>query len=208
MSLIGYQNSENAPEHKEPALYEVIAAVDHADTDLCMAYSRYLERPNSRREKEITEGTNDLFDAFGNLLRKAVHGSTQPLPENESHEESAAILATVLHNITENHSVLLADYTDYIQLPTEEERADSLLGLTEILQDDAEESTEALVDAALARLKGVCETDMEVIEIATAKKVWVRKELGKKALLSGGRIAQIAAGSAAGIVIAEKLLSR
>lgn len=208
MSLIGYQNSENAPEHKEPALGEVIAAVDHADTDLCMAYSRYLDRPTDRRMKEITETTNDLFDAFGALLRKTIHGSTQPLPENEPYEENAAMIATVLHNITESHSVLLADYTDYIQLPTEEEKTESLLGLTEILQDDAEESTEALIDAALARLRGVCETDIEVIEIATAKKLWIRKNLAKKALLSGGKIAQIAAGAAAGVVIAEKFLRR
>ena len=208
MSLARHRENANTPEHQEPTLPEMIAAVDHADTILCMTYSRYIDRPTPRREKAITECTNDLFDSFGNLLRKVINGSTKPLPENELYEENAAILATVLHNITESHSVLLADYTDQIVLPTDKEKEEALRGLTDVLQEEAEESDETLIDAALSRLKGVCESDMEVIEVVTAKKVWIRRELAKKALASCGKITQIAVGSATGIVIAEKLLNR
>jgi len=208
MSSTDYRNNENTPEHPEELLSEIIAAVDDADMQLCMNYGRYVERPSQQRMREIIQATDVLFDAFGALIYKTVHDTTLPLDENVPQEEKASILATTLHDLTEKHAELLADYTDDIVLATPHESEDSLTSLTEILQDDAEESLDNLIGAALARLKGLCESDIEVIEIITARKVWLRSELAKRSLHSVGKIAQIGIGAAIGITIAEKMRRR
>lgn len=205
MSFVERTGDKNSPEHREPALGEVVAAIDQADIRLRMAYSHYIERPTAARMRNLTEDTEDLVGVFGNFVRAIVHSSTEPLPEHESFEEMAAIIATALCDITEQHSTVLADYSKDIVLPTEQEKKDALVGLTELLEDDAMESPAQLIDGAFARLKGVLESDMEVIEIVTAKKLWFRQQLAKEALSSVGTIAKISAGVVIGTIIADKL---
>lgn len=205
MSFVEHTRDGNTPEYREPALDEVMAAVDAADLRLRLAYSHYIERPTGGRMRELTEESEELVNWFGIFLRKVVHGSTEPLPQHEPYEEMASIVATALHDMTERHSELLADYTKDIVLATDAEKEDSLRGLTELLEDDAIQSTALLIDGAHARLKGLLDSDMEVIEITTAKKLWLRRQLAKETLHTAGTIAKIGAGVVVGTLVADKL---
>ena len=88
---------------EEPSLNDVVSQFDDADLAVRMAYSRYFEKPNPRRMKDLSRTTADLFDAFGEILQK-LKNDTTGVTDRESR---AAILATLIHRMNNEHSKLI-----------------------------------------------------------------------------------------------------
>lgn len=188
--------------NEEESLGTILAQFDAADTALLMTYSRYMERPNSKNEEELSQARSELFDRFGYVMRSIIHGENS-LPDPVS---KAKTLATILQDMSKKHSELLVDYTDVIELPTENESKQVYESLCEHLQDEAEESNESLVDEALGHFRMVCDTDAEVLEtVAYKKKHSHSRQIGEQTLKAAAEIAKIGGGVVVGLLVFDRI---
>ena len=194
---------EKEPLESRPTPEELIREVDNKDLELLMAYSRYLERPNEKRRTALSVTTNNLLDSVGPLLRDTIHGELSKGPN------IAVLMSTLLNDMAQKHSRLLADYMSILVLPSTEAAESERLGLEETLEDALEEGKEQFVDAALEYTKTLLESDMEGIEFHfdTQGEPFASK-LGEGAIKHGLDIAKIGAGSATGLFIWDLILKR
>lgn len=191
----------NHTPHREPDLNELMSDFDEADTMLRMSYSRYCDKPSWQRMDDISRANAQLFDSFGEFLRKVMHDSTGVIDA----ESRPAILATVLHDMAINHSDLVAEYSDAVLPSTDEQKKVALEVITDHLESHADSMSD-LVDAALEYFRQTMTTDMEVLERFIIEHAQSPKErLKDQARQASVEVAKIGIGVVAALFLHDRL---
>lgn len=182
---------------------QLVAEFDAADSNLTMAYGRYMEKPSPRRMRDIDREAEASFDAFGDLIQQMM---SQRGDEVAGEDSRPMTFANLLIAMTQKHNRLLAEYTDFVEVSDDDDARDETLlvaGLFEEFDDDA------LVEAVLDHFKEIRDNDMEAIQrfiIQKAESPYRR--MREKAVRGSIDVAKIGTGVLVGLVAYEKLMKR
>lgn len=182
---------------------QLVAEFDAADSNLTMAYGRYMEKPSPRRMRDIDREAEASFDAFGDLIQQMMSQRGDDVAGEDSRPMT---FANLLVAMTQKHAHLLAEYTDFVEASDDDDARDETLliaGLFEEFDDDA------LVEAVLDNFKEIRANDMEAIQ----RYMLERKEspyqvIKEKALRGSIDITKIGTGVLVGMMAYEKLMKR
>ncbi len=185
-------------------LFSATAQLHSLDDELRML-SRYLDFPIPNRKQLIRRACAAMTEQLDAVLEMA-HTAIDSLSTESMDAEIGIVdmIAEVLHDISSNHAELLADYTDDIVLPTEDESLEALDGLQAVLFDEFSTDFDSFATVVRDKFKTIIDSDIEIIEIEVAKKLWTAQQAARHI----GRVAQIAAGAAIGALIADRLKPR
>ncbi len=186
----------------EPELEAVLEEFDTVDVMLQMAYARYIDRPTEARLQEVRGRCDDLIEAFANLLRETIMGSDPIFDETSRNVLIVLVLATV----NNEHAKCIAEYTDSVEVYSEDELARVKQGLVECLEDTPlYEGEAAYVSHVVSHLSDILESDWEAIETVLDEH---RNRPHRRVLRQLGETAKIAAAAAVGVMIADRLRQR
>jgi hypothetical protein len=182
---------------------QLITEFDAADSALTMAYGRYMEKPSPRRMRDILKESEHSFDAFSDVIQRVME---QEFVGTDEENSRPITFATLLVTMSQNHSRLLAEHTDFVEVSDEDEARDETLliaGIFEGYDDDA------LVEAVLDHFKEMRENDMEAIErFIVERKESPYERLKEKGIRGSVDVAKIGSGVFIGMTVYEKLFSR
>lgn len=182
---------------------QLITEFDAADSALTMAYGRYMEKPSPRRMRDIHKESESSFDAFSDVIQRVME---QEFVEADEEDSRPITFATLLVTMSQNHSHLLAEHTDFVEVSDEDEARDETLLIAGILE---EYDDDALVEAVLDHFKEIRENDMEAIERFIVERKQSPYELLKEKGIRGSiDIAKIGSGVFIGMTVYEKLFGR
>lgn len=136
----------------------LITEFDAADSNLVMAYGRYMEKPSPRRMRDINKESESSFDAFGEIVQRVMNQGDDEVAGEDSRP---IIFANILVAMSQNHSRLLAEYTDFVEVSDKDDARDETLliaGVFEELDDDE------LAKAVLEHFAEIRDTSMEAIQ--------------------------------------------
>lgn len=187
------------PVPSETSFSDAVSEFDASEELLLMAYSRYLDKPSPRRMNEIYQASSHTFDRFDGVLTVVMHDATGIIDEDSRPE----IFATLVCDMTRNHTRLLADYTDDAEVSSEE---DNKIGIESLASFFEELDDEALVEAVLDHFREARDTDMETIQRYMYHRASTPLEQLKSKAANGSiEVAKIGSGVLAALVIFDKV---
>lgn len=177
----------------EQSFSNIKAKFDEAEKTLLGAYGRYMERPSSRKMKNITKASADCFNSFGNLLVYFDSNKTDAIDERFRPK----IIASLLCDASRERARLFAD--DSINEEDHQEAVRLLAELLELFDN------EALIESALDHFCEIQDKDMQTIEQFIINYTSSPREQVKTRLYEGSiDIAKIGSGSLVALVIFDK----
>jgi len=145
------------PERLELPFNDTVTEFDAAEAILLIEYARYMEKQSPQQMRAIQRASTNAFDAFGEVISEVMKNHSGVISE----DARPGIMATLVCNMAREHTRLLADYTDYAEVSTDDEVEGAIESLTSLFEtfDD-----ETLVEAVLDHFREAREADMEIIE--------------------------------------------
>jgi len=182
---------------------KVLLEIDMMASQLRIHQSRYIEKPNPTRQKEMDESDKKLVTLFGNILWQLDTDDTI------STTEKITVLTTLIHDIDTEQGKLLADYSKLVELDDAENAEYSKAELYETLERSYSDEDEDFFDTVLEVLKGTIELDWRVISDYHSRTLRGRAEPVRRATLKAtGEILKIGAGVALGVVAVDRLFGK
>lgn len=186
----------------EPELSELLSELDNADLAVLKRYRRFIARPTSGNQNKIDDATAHLYHSFGLTVRKILNG------DFDADEGRVVSAATVIHDIAQNHHLILSDYaTQRIQIdaPNWEQMKEEI---SRDLEKALKESPAHFSTVAINGIEMLIDSEATLLDVLSSVRRQRRIEIGKKALSSTSDILKVTAGTVLGIVVWKKLTDR
>ncbi len=186
-----------------PAWSELILEFDAAQSQLMLAYSRYIERPSEARLGAIHEAADTVTDAFSDVVQRMIDGNEALFG---SLEERLKQFATMIVSLDQAHTELLLDYKGPIHPYKPDDYEQKRRTLVECFLENSLERADLLAHV-MDHFKEVLESDWAGIEV-TIEKRENRLLSGKNLTHFGFDIVKLTATAALGAAIANRFRSR
>ena len=171
------------------------AKFDAAENLLLEKYARYMEKPSPRKMRQIDQASESTFEAFGDVVEGVMSGQTGVI----NARFLPRILATLVSDVSREHMRLFAQYSDFVEIPSDEAQEADITSLAGIFEEFDEE---ALLEGVIDYFCEIRDGDMEAIQQVMINRIDSPIEQIKMRALHGSiEVAKIGAGVLAGLVV-------